>query len=146
MEANIPIETMIYYDHPFPEGTCLLTDAKTVLDYLREYAKDVEHLVEFRKQVYQVRLVFSKCWLVKVLNLERDGGEQKRLDAVLVATGRYQKPYIPDIPGLKEWRSIWPDSVMHSVDYRSSKPYENKALHSSFSCSKNLLTLLRKQY
>lgn len=49
-------------------------------------------------------------------------------DAVIVATGHYHAPYVPDIPGLAEWKLALPDRVQHSKGYRSNKGYEDQVL------------------
>lgn len=50
---------------------------------------------------------------------------EKRFDAVIVASGHYHAPNVPDIPGLKEWKELWPDNIQHSKRYRNAKEYEN---------------------
>lgn len=49
-------------------------------------------------------------------------------DAVVVATGRYNAPNIPDIPGLAAWAERFPDQILHSRQYRHPKPFENKTV------------------
>jgi cation diffusion facilitator CzcD-associated flavoprotein CzcO len=47
-------------------------------------------------------------------------------DAVVVASGHYNMPRVPDIPGLQEWKRSFPDRVMHSKGYRSPVQFKNK--------------------
>lgn len=47
-------------------------------------------------------------------------------DAVVVASGHYHAPNIPQIPGLSEWKNAFPDQVSHSKRYRSSQGFENQ--------------------
>lgn len=42
----------------------------------------------------------------------------QHFDAVVVASGHYHAPNIPDIPGLAEWKESVPDRVSHSKQYR----------------------------
>lgn len=49
-------------------------------------------------------------------------------DAVVVATGRYNAPNIPDIPGLAAWAEQFPDQILHSRQYRHPEPFENKTV------------------
>jgi cation diffusion facilitator CzcD-associated flavoprotein CzcO len=44
----------------------------------------------------------------------------QHFDAVIVATGRFNVPFIPAIPGLSDWQHRFPDSVIHSRQYRTS--------------------------
>lgn len=47
----------------------------------------------------------------------------KDFDAVVVATGHYTAPYIPDLPGLSAWAEQWPTQVIHSQGYRRPESY-----------------------
>lgn len=51
---------------------------------------------------------------------------QNRYDAVIVANGHKELPYIPDVPGLREWSLADRDSVTHSKFYVDAKPYREK--------------------
>lgn len=51
---------------------------------------------------------------------------QKRIsyhDALVVASGHYHMPRIPDIPGLREWKARFPDRISHSKGYRDATKY-----------------------
>lgn len=117
---------MQYFNSPFPEDCRLLPNADAVLKYLKEYAADTIDLVAFRKQVLDVRPARSdsknnRRWALKALDLETNKQKTEEFDAVIVANGRYNEPYYPDIPGLQEWREAYPDSVSHpsSTEVRS---------------------------
>lgn len=45
---------------------------------------------------------------------------------MVVANGHYHAPRIPNIPGLSEWKSRWPDRVQHSKTYRIPEAYKGK--------------------
>jgi cation diffusion facilitator CzcD-associated flavoprotein CzcO len=44
----------------------------------------------------------------------------------VVATGHYHAPYVPDIPGLSQWREKWGENVIHSKRYRTPEQFKNK--------------------
>jgi cation diffusion facilitator CzcD-associated flavoprotein CzcO len=46
----------------------------------------------------------------------------EKFDSVVVATGIYTKPYIPDIPG----RDKFTGTLLHSKDYKTPKDFESK--------------------
>jgi len=52
---------------------------------------------------------------------------------VVVASGHYHAPVIPDTPGLKEIKEKWPSRVWHSKNYRHPEIFKDKV-----SCAKNL--------
>lgn len=47
-------------------------------------------------------------------------------DAVVVGSGHYHTPLIPNITGLAEAKAKWPSEIMHSKSFRSSEGYEGK--------------------
>jgi ACS family pantothenate transporter-like MFS transporter len=58
---------------------------------------------------------------------------------VVVASGHYHSPRVPDIPGLKEWKKRWPSRVWHSKAYRRPDEFREKV---SFRCLKPILEAL----
>jgi hypothetical protein len=77
-------------------------------------------------------------WSVKTTTLQNgaiEGQESSELlerdwmfDAVVVASGHYNMPRIPDIPGLKEWKARYPDRVWHSKRYRSAAAFKGQRI------------------
>lgn len=47
-------------------------------------------------------------------------------DAVIVATGHYNAPFIPDFEGSDKWAAAYPEHVLHSNGYRVPEPYAGK--------------------
>lgn len=47
-------------------------------------------------------------------------------DALVVANGHYNVPYIPRIDGLAQLQRARPGSVIHSKSYRGREAYKNK--------------------
>ncbi|KAL8656755.1 MAG: hypothetical protein Q9226_002569 [Calogaya cf. arnoldii] len=98
LESNIPLSIMQYSDFPFLKDTPLLPDWQTILHYLKEYAKDTEHIISFQQRVLDVRpepLDGSEKWLLTSLDLVSKAETREVYDAVVVANGRYVVPYVP---------------------------------------------------
>ncbi|KAI5867840.1 putative dimethylaniline monooxygenase [Durotheca rogersii] len=49
-------------------------------------------------------------------------------DAVILATGHYSVPYVPQVDGLEEYIRAFPGRVSHSKDYRSPLVYADKTV------------------
>ncbi|KAJ5690825.1 hypothetical protein N7462_005217 [Penicillium macrosclerotiorum] len=49
-----------------------------------------------------------------------------RFDAIVVASGHYHTPLIPDIPGLAEAKAQWPSRITHSKSFRNARGFEGK--------------------
>lgn len=47
-------------------------------------------------------------------------------DAVVVASGHYHAPRVPDIPGIVELKRSFPARIQHSKGYRTPKPFANR--------------------
>ncbi|KAF9067741.1 hypothetical protein BDP27DRAFT_1225424 [Rhodocollybia butyracea] len=50
------------------------------------------------------------------------------LDAILVASGRYNAPSVPNIPGLAQWAKLYPKQVIHSRAYRHADEFVNQTV------------------
>ncbi|KAF8459613.1 hypothetical protein BGX38DRAFT_1282839 [Terfezia claveryi] len=75
-------------------------------------------------------------WRVVVGNVGGDDGdkgkgEERYYDAIVIASGRYSVPYIPDLPGLKDWvlAGKGKRSVEHSREFREvEEKYKGKRI------------------
>ncbi|KAJ7871072.1 hypothetical protein B0H13DRAFT_2350079 [Mycena leptocephala] len=74
-------------------------------------------------------------WTLTLKRLEKTGTQSGKatwwtedFDAIVVATGRYNAPNIPNISGLGEWATIFPESIIHSRQYRRPKPFINETI------------------
>lgn len=68
-----------------------------------------------------------------VLTLRKPGQSRKldywwteAFDALVVASGHYHVPFVPTIPGLKEFAERYPGCVEHAKQYRGPKKYKGK--------------------
>ncbi|KAJ4347538.1 hypothetical protein N0V95_005322 [Ascochyta clinopodiicola] len=52
----------------------------------------------------------------------------KEFDNVVVASGHYHAPRVPDIPGLTEWKRRYPQRVQHSKGYRKPEDFHGKRI------------------
>lgn len=66
-----------------------------------------------------------------VLTLRKEGPGKdywwrEWFDALVVATGHYNIPWFPDIPGLVEYDERFPGRIMHSKHFRSAHKFKGK--------------------
>ncbi|KAI5263836.1 dimethylaniline monooxygenase [Aureobasidium subglaciale] len=87
-------------------------------------ANDVLFNVSFRTRVNKVEKKGGK-WEINVSKLVDDRIEtsSQHFDAVIVASGHYHAPNIPDYPGLSSWKTAFPTRITHSKVYRSPAPF-----------------------
>ncbi|KAK5651257.1 hypothetical protein OQA88_12665 [Cercophora sp. LCS_1] len=66
-----------------------------------------------------------------VLTLRKEGRYkdywwQESFDALVVATGHYNVPWIPEVEGIVEYDRRWPGRVVHSKHFRSGEGFRGK--------------------
>ena len=130
LESNLPKNLMCFSDKPFPSESPLFVPREGVCQYLEEYAEDVKPLIQFETQVLDISLQSTKpnvdVWTVKYQNL-RDGTEKSAVyDAVAICIGHYNVPYVPNIPGIREWNEAYPGRLSHSRYYRRPGVFTDK--------------------
>ena len=130
LETNLPKQLMRFSDLPFTEECQLFPKHHVVNNYIQEYGADLLQLIEFETQVVDVSL---KChtprkeeWAVRLKNL-RDGEISEHIyDAVVVASGHFNVPFVPDILGIREWNDRYPGSICHSKYFRRPEEFKLK--------------------
>ncbi|KAI0135703.1 FAD/NAD(P)-binding domain-containing protein [Daldinia grandis] len=134
LHTNIPHTLMKYSDLAFPERCDIFPTRGDVQAYLVEYARDVRHLIKFSTQVADVSLRRTEGqprereqWDVRATDLLTGKETTETYDAVVVASGHYSTPYIPDsIDGITAFHAKHPGVISHSKLYRNAEPFRGK--------------------
>ncbi|TRX87738.1 hypothetical protein FHL15_011368 [Xylaria flabelliformis] len=137
LKNNVPTSLMKSSLLPWPEGTEEFIDQHRIVHYLQDIARlhyVTEH-VQFHTRVASVTKAAGDArWTVETSTLrvvENTFSVLKKsesFDAVVVASGHYHIPFVPDIPGLAAWKDRFPDRVMHSKNYRTPEPFRGKTV------------------
>ncbi|CAG7937353.1 unnamed protein product [Penicillium nalgiovense] len=106
---------------------------------IRKYIEDLfnrrgyQDLVQYNTTVERaIKDPSSQKWVLTFRRTEGlDGAKSdywwsEEYDAVVVASGHYAVPFIPAIPGLKEFSARYPGSVQHTKHYRGPEKYQGK--------------------
>ncbi|KAH7407335.1 hypothetical protein BKA64DRAFT_619958 [Cadophora sp. MPI-SDFR-AT-0126] len=115
----------------WPEGTEDYMGHEKVLAYLQELARvyRLKERARFNTRVESVaKREIRTCELVTTptnYSLKRETSE---FDAVVVATGRYNVPRVPDVPGLSAWKQEFPSRISHSKQYRTPDTFRGKTV------------------
>lgn len=120
---------MNYNDQAFPPESSLFPPHRVVLRYLQDYAAELERHISFETQVSRISKVRSggrMCWEVETLDLKTGVSSTEEFDAVVVASGHYNDPFVPDIPGLVEFDKEHPGAILHSKFYRRPEQFQGK--------------------
>ncbi|KAL0841599.1 hypothetical protein ABMA28_015258 [Loxostege sticticalis] len=127
LRTNLPKEIMGFPDFPIPESDKSYLPAKDMLAFLQMYA-DKHGVTSHIKFSHHVQLVIPKAgpsgelWDITFKDLTTGASETREYDYVFVCNGHYNTPFIPSIPGLKQFQG----DVMHSHDYRVPEIFAGK--------------------
>jgi putative flavoprotein involved in K+ transport len=102
--------------HPIPSGLPRYLARDQLVAYLQDYARHFELKIVGGCAVRKVRMESDgrhPSWLI-----ESDCGSWS-CRVVVIATGHYNIPVLPDWPG----RAAYGGSLIHSVDYRNGRDY-----------------------
>lgn len=139
LETNVEANSMEFSKEPFPTSGTEVSIAKYGNETPFRHNRLVKEWVQdlYRKKGYDdfVQLGVSVERVTKngetyTLVLRRFGKKydyiwQEQYDAVVVATGHYDVPYVPLPPGLQEYLDNG-NTVIHTKAYRSREQYRNK--------------------
>ncbi|KAK4167644.1 hypothetical protein QBC43DRAFT_362465 [Cladorrhinum sp. PSN259] len=138
LKNNVPTTLMVSSLHAWPENSGEFVGQSTVETYIQDLAKEhgVTAATLFHTRVDEARKTADGSkWEIRSVSLEKgeSGGGVVKLverfshfDLLVVASGHYNMPRIPDIPGLKEWKAAFPSRVIHSKQYRNPEAYRNQ--------------------
>ena len=118
---------MGFKDFPFPEGCSLFPSHDIVRQYLEAYSQSVRHLLRLGVQVLDVTPEGGRWWVI-TKEVATSEEEKTLYDAVVVSSGHYDDPFVPDVPGVKEWESKYPGSILHSKFYRRPEDFKGKVM------------------
>ncbi|KAJ5970994.1 uncharacterized protein N7479_000912 [Penicillium vulpinum] len=129
LETNIPKSMMQFADYSFSADTALFPTHAVVKNYLHRYAEELLPYIRLQSLVLDVSLSKKNPkpeWTITWRDLKTNEILVKQFDAVLVANGHHNDPYIPNITGLAEWGRAYPGSIIHSSSYRRAGSFSNK--------------------
>ncbi|KAM0815717.1 putative Thiol-specific monooxygenase [Seiridium cardinale] len=129
LETNIPHTLMNYSDQKFPQSSSLFPKYSVVTKYLDDYARSIKSVITLETQVLKakkVRIGSQMRWQLGLLDLKTKEARTAIYDAIMVASGHYNDPFIPDIPGLAKFHKRYPGYVSHSKFCRRPDQYKDK--------------------
>lgn len=127
LETNIPHNLMQYSDQPFLAENQLFPSRESTLQYLQSYGQDIQDIVKLGTQVTEVRRSYedSKAsWQLHYQSLTLETVHKDTYDAVVVASGHYTVPYLPEIDGIRRWNSTYMESIYHSKFYQKPQDFD----------------------
>ncbi|KAE8321610.1 major facilitator superfamily domain-containing protein [Aspergillus sergii] len=135
LRNNVPTPLIRVKLNAWPEGTPDFVSHDVIKDYIQDTSRKarVDDVTIYGARVKDLRKRGDKWEVVWSTVRENDQSdtvveleEISIFDAIIVASGHYHAPRIPDIPGLSEAKSHWGSRIMHSKGFRKSEGFENK--------------------
>ncbi|KAK4200502.1 hypothetical protein QBC40DRAFT_326537 [Triangularia verruculosa] len=135
LRNNVPTNLMASSLSAWPEGTEPVVSQRDVEHYVQSLAEShgVNAHTIFHTRVDEVRKTpDGSKWEVRSVTLEKAGlgvrfiERLSLFDRVVVASGHYNMPRIPDIKGLSVWKASFPSRIIHSKQYRNPERYRGQ--------------------
>lgn len=133
LNNNVSLTCMRTSLHDWPAGLGEFVNQRYLEEYIQGIARlwKVDDATKYNTRVDEVRKTGEK-WRLVVTDLDpetlRIRPRTEWFDAVVVASGHYNMPRIPEFIGLKEWKQAFPDRIMHSKGYRNASKYKDKTV------------------
>lgn len=146
LQTNLPTVVMQSPDLDFPKGTPSYITKPELGQYIERYAHEfgVAPITKFGAAVTSVAPLSGATGCDAGGGADGDGGgwqvewrtstgatQSDTYDAVVVANGHYNEPYLPEIPGEREWLAAAPDgsrAIVHSRAYNEPSEFAGKVV------------------
>ncbi|ODQ68691.1 FAD/NAD(P)-binding domain-containing protein [Nadsonia fulvescens var. elongata DSM 6958] len=116
-----------FNNFPYPKGTDLFPSRQNVLKYIQSYGEGLREHISLNSQIISAKKLDCGMWELTVRHLDQGCKRTTHFfDAIIIATNKYDTPFIPDVLGLKAWSKVYSDSITHSKYFIDNKPYEGK--------------------
>ncbi|KAL5355533.1 hypothetical protein BJX96DRAFT_170761 [Aspergillus floccosus] len=135
LKNNVPTRLMRVKLGAWPEGTPEFVSHTVMKEYIQTISQStgVEDATVYGARVTDV---YKKgdSWKVHWTVLQDRSGvvekyqDESVFDAVIVASGHYHAPRVPDIPGLSDAKNRWPTRIIHSKAYRKPDGYKDQTV------------------
>ncbi|XP_050521460.1 uncharacterized protein LOC126894462 [Daktulosphaira vitifoliae] len=124
LRTNLPKQVMEYPGFHYKNDDDSYSDGDIVHQYLEDYAVHygLKKFIKFNHHTKEVRPLEGGRWRVTVLNLETKVEEIMDFDQILVCTGNFCHPQIPNFEGLENFKGI----KIHSFKYRKPSIFKDK--------------------
>jgi dimethylaniline monooxygenase (N-oxide forming) len=117
MRTNTSRITTCFSDLPHDVGSPTYLTSEAMGEYLQRYAEqfDLTRHIRLKTAVGEFRRDGDHGWIV------RTDTSEERFEKIVIATGRYNNPAIPDVPGLKSFSGV--AGISHTFSYKRPEDY-----------------------
>lgn len=127
LETNITGKLMQYANSTFPPGAFVYPTRQEVFQYLQEYSNTIPESTSIHLSCNVLSLTKrNTIWEVQVENLKDKKTSIKQYDAIVLANGHFEVPFIPRVDGLNLWHTKLPLSITHAKYFTDPNEFANK--------------------
>ncbi|KAL5340133.1 hypothetical protein BJX70DRAFT_133174 [Aspergillus crustosus] len=143
LDTNVPADLMAFTHTPLPDANSPISTERygagnatrpyyVIAQYLLDLVERYREYISFNTTVVSVVKTDSGKWRLTLRrpkvqgDVVSDSWWQEEYDAIIVATGQYSLPFLPEIPGLEETVKTHPEALEHVNAFRSSEHYAGK--------------------
>lgn len=124
---------MQYHELRFEENLPVFPPKSDVLAYIQEYAKPLTSAIRYNAEVRRVEKMHGNGpWTIEYVDYTQNYPQgttyAEEFDAVVVSTGHYDLPFIPDVKGIAEWSQKYPGSVQHAKYFDDPQDFSGKTV------------------
>lgn len=129
LNTNVTRDLIQLSGKKFRQDSTVFPSRQDIEEYLVSYADRFRHLIKFSTQVQEIRLrqeAGKDQWDIESSSTITGESTTATFDAVIVASGHFSTPYIPDVKKIAEFHKAHPDVIIHSKLFRNPKPFAAK--------------------
>lgn len=129
LETNITGTMMEYNRVHFPHETPQFPHRDEVYEYIKTYSDTIPDggTIYTNSEIVSTEK-HGEEWVVTVENSITGDKRRKNYDAVVVANGHFDVPYIPLVLGLAQWNRLAGESITHSKYFDEGNAYKGKTV------------------
>ncbi|AMD18933.1 HBR032Cp [Eremothecium sinecaudum] len=118
LTTNTPKNFIEYNGYSFPADTPLFPTRQHVFEYMVQFANTIDSYVNFNSELVSLQFLDdAKQYELHIKDSVKSTSSIYHFDAVVLAVGFHNIPYVPNIEGVSEWNDRFPGSISHSKDF-----------------------------
>ncbi|KAH7253367.1 hypothetical protein B0J15DRAFT_513588 [Fusarium solani] len=135
LKNNVPTSLLYSNLKPWPKGTPENVSHWEIAKYLQNLSTEngLDEVTLYNTRVESAtKSLDGSTWIVRTITLLAKDGTPRVVerswdfDAIIVCSGHYNLPRVPDIPGLSQWKELFKDRISHTKEYRNPNRFRDK--------------------
>lgn len=143
LDSNVGASVMAFTHTPFPNNNSDRSIIRYGVDnpsrpydtlhrYIKELFAKYASLVTLNTTLEKLEKVGNEWVLILRRTEQQQNGQEndfwweEKFDAVVIASGHFSVPHVPNIPGLREFHEEYPTRLEHSKSFRRVENYIGK--------------------